>query len=170
MRVRSLLEEDPALISTAFDQIGWNKPAAQYEAYLREQEAGDRPVLVAVVSDAFAGYVTVRWQPEYAPFLEAGIPEIQDLNVLPRYRRRGIGTALMDGAEELVQERSTTVGIGVGMYPDYGNAQRLYVLRGYVPDGRGLTYNGQVLDPMESTVNDDELVLYLTKTLEKRDN
>ena len=77
MRIRSLHEEDPALISTAFEQIGWNKPAAQYQAYLREQEAGDRPVLVAVVRDAFAGYVTVGWQPEYAPFVEAGIPEIQ---------------------------------------------------------------------------------------------
>ncbi len=48
----------------------------------------------------------------------------------------------------------------------YGNAQRLYVKRGYVPDGRGLTYDGRVLKPMENTVNDDDLVLYFTKSLE----
>jgi len=52
------------------------------------------------------------------------------------------------------------------MYPDYGNAQRLYVLRGYVPDGRGLTYDCWILEPMESTVNDDDLVLFFTKRLE----
>ena len=51
------------------------------------------------------------------------------------------------------------------MYPDYGNAQRLYVLRGYVPDGRGLTYKYQVLKPLECTINDDDLVLYFTKSL-----
>jgi len=165
LMIRSLCKEDPDRISTAFDRIGWNKPVALYEAYLREQETGDRHVLVATMGGSFAGYVTVKWRTEYSPFVDAGIPEIQDLNVLPRYRRRGIGTALMDGAEALVRERSPTVGIGVGMYPDYGNAQRLYVLRGYVPDGRGLTYNGRILEPMESTVNDDDLVLYFTKEL-----
>ena len=79
----------------------------------------------------FAGYVTIVWSPGYAAFREAGIPEISDFNVLPHVRRRGIGTALMDAAEVLVGGRSDTVGIGVGLYPDYGRpAQRLYVLRG----------------------------------------
>ena len=165
LTIRDLCQEDPAQISAAFDQIGWNKPAAQYDGYLSEQAEGERHVLVAVAGGLFAGYLTVKWKPEYPSFADAGIPEIQDLNVLPRYRRRGIATALMDGAEALVRERSSTVGIGVGMYPDYGNAQRLYVLRGYVPDGCGLTYNCRVLATMESTVNDDDLVLYFTKRL-----
>jgi GNAT superfamily N-acetyltransferase len=170
LKIRSLCKEDPGLISAAFDEIGWNKPTAQYEAYLKEQEAGDLHVLVATVGGLFAGYVTVKWKTEYSPFADAGIPEIQDLNVLPRHRRSGIGTALMDGAEALVGERSATVGIGVGMYAGYGNAQRLYVLRSYVPDGRGLTYDGRILEPMESTVNDDDLVLYFTKRLVKHDD
>jgi ribosomal protein S18 acetylase RimI-like enzyme len=163
--IRSLSKEDPNQISAAFDEIGWNKPTAQYEAYLQEQETGDLHALVATVGGLFAGYLTVKWRTNYAPFADAGIPEIQDLNVLPRYRRRGIGTALMDRAEALIKKRSATAGIGVGMYPDYGNAQKLYVLRGYVPDGRGLTYDGRILKPMESTVNDDDLVLYFTKEL-----
>jgi len=165
LKIRSLRKEDPDQISAAFDEIGWNKSTALYEAYLKEQEAGERHVLVAVVGDLIAGYITVKWRADYSPFAEAGVPEIEDLNVLPRYRRCGIGTALMDRAEALVRERSLTVGIGVGMYPDNGNAQRLYVQRGYVPDGRGLTYNGKVLEPMEPTVNDDDLVLYFTKRL-----
>src|SRR5439155_23020356 len=102
---------------------------------------------------------------EYEPFYTAAIPEVVDFNVLPHYRRRKIGTRLMDEIESCITQRSKIAGIGVGMYPDYGAAQRLYVLRGYVPDGRGLTYNGRVLQPMEQAINDDGLVLYFTKQL-----
>jgi hypothetical protein len=51
------------------------------------------------------------------------------------------------------------------MYAAYGNAQRLTVLRGYIPDNAGLTYRHKVLKPMEHTFNDDDLVLYFTKLL-----
>jgi GNAT superfamily N-acetyltransferase len=165
MLIRPLSSSDPEVISTAFIEIGWDKPSAQYWRYLEEQNAGVRDVLVALVDDRFSGYVTIVWQPEYAPFLANGIPEVQDFNVLPACRKRGIGTALMDRAENIISRRSDLVGIGVGMYPDYGNAQRLYVKRGYVPDGRGLTYKRNVIQPMESVVNDDDLVLYFTKVL-----
>ena len=165
LEIRSLIEQDPEVISTAFTEIGWNKPVAQYERYLEEQKKGSRDVLVALVKGEFAGYVTIRWQSDYAPFREDGVPEVKDLNVLPVYRRQGVGTSLMDRAEKRISERSRIVGIGVGMYPDYGNAQRMYVLRGYVPDGRGLTHRCKVLDPMEHTVNDDDLVLFFTKAL-----
>ena len=165
LEIRPLTEQDPEVISAAFTKIGWNKPVAQYQKYLVEQENGSRDVLMAFSEGEFAGYVTIEWQSDYAPFREGGIPEVKDLNVLPAYRRRGIGTSLMDRVEERISERSNIVGIGVGMYPDYGNAQRMYVLRGYVPDGRGLTHGCIVLDPMEPTVNDDDLVLFFTKDL-----
>ena len=168
LEIRSLTRADPKVISAAFSAIGWDKPTSQYERYLNEQTAGDRHVLVAELDGKFAGYATIKWQSRYAPFVEKGIPEVQDFNVLPDYRRRGIGTSLMDRAEELISERSNTAGIGVGLYPDYGNAQRLYVSRGYVPDGRGLTYKCEVLEPMEQTVNDDDLVLYFMKSLKGR--
>ena len=48
----------------------------------------------------------------------------------------------MDAAEALASEASDVVCIGVGMYPGYGAAQRLYVKRGYVPDGSGLWVPG----------------------------
>ena len=111
-----IVKEDPEQISASFDQIGWNRPAAQYETYLKEQERGDVHVFVATVDGLFAGYVTVKWEPEYPPFAEAGIPEIQDLNVLPQHRRRGIGTALMtharrwawdQGLQEILAETTT---------------------------------------------------------------
>jgi GNAT superfamily N-acetyltransferase len=160
-----LSTDDAPVISAAFADIGWKKPTSQYETYAAEQAAGERDVLIAEVDGEFAGYVTIRWHPEYSPFAEKGIPEVQDFNVLPNFRRQGIGTRLMDRAEQMIAVRSDTVGIGVGMYPDYGNAQRLYVLRGYVPDGHGLTYGNEVLPPMAKTINDDDLVLFFTKRL-----
>lgn len=165
LEIRPLQTQDIQPIADAFAQIGWNKPASQYTHYLAEQDAGMRAVLVALLKGDFAGYLTVVWRSGYAPFREASIPEIVDFNVLPRYRRRQIGTRLMEQAEALIALQSSIAGIGVGMYPDYGAAQRLYVLRGYVPDGRGLTYNAQTLHYGDQVTMDDSLALYFTKQL-----
>lgn len=160
LTIRRLERQDCEPISAAFTAIGWNKPVEQYRRYVEEQAADRRPVLVAFVEGQFAGYVTVVWEPHYSPF-----PEIQDLNVLPHFRRRGIATALVDEAEALIGTRSEWAGIGVGMYPDYGPAQRMYVLRGYVPDGKGLAYGDRNVAPMEQVVVDDDLVLFFSKRL-----
>ena len=165
LTITPLRSEDPPLIAQAFTDIGWDKPQAQYVRYLEEQTADARPVLVARVDGVFAGYLTVVWVPQYEPFRQAGIPEIQDFNVLPRYRRQGIGTALMDAAEALIATRGKIAGIGVGLYPDYGPAQRLYVLRGYLPDGRGIAWNGMTVTPMQEVMVDDDLALYFTRDL-----
>ena len=161
LEIRPLRAGDPEMISGAMTAIGWNKPLSQYQRYLGEQRAGTRDILVALVDGEYAGYVTVRWK---SPYFET-IPEIQDFNVLPKLRQRGIGSALMDAAEALVAERSAVVGIGVGLYPDYGQAQRMYVRRGYLPDGRGLIYDGRQVAPMETIRNDDAAALMFTKQL-----
>jgi GNAT superfamily N-acetyltransferase len=163
--IRPLQPEDVEPITAAFRAVRWHKPREQYERYLVEQAAGQRTVLVAFAGAEFRGYVTVAWQPDYVPFREAGVPEIQDLNVLPRFRRQGIASRLMDEAERRVSGRSGTVGIGVGLFRDYGPAQRLYALRGYVPDGHGAAYHNQILRGGEPVRADDDLVLHLTRAL-----
>lgn len=166
IRVGLLQACDIQPIADAFEAIGWNKPASQYRRYLAEQEQARRTVLVAFGSDdRFCGYVTINWRSDYPPFRAEDIPELQDFNVLPRVRRRGIGTRLMDEAERMVRERSPVVGIGVGMDADYGAAQRLYVLRSYVPDGRGLTYKNCPVRRGEWVTVDDGLILHFTKRL-----
>ncbi|MCW3054469.1 MAG: hypothetical protein JWN14_3639 [Chthonomonadales bacterium] len=165
LTLRLLEASDIPAIADAFTAIGWNKPASQYERYLAEQEAGQRTILVAFLDEAFVGYLTLCWQPSYPPFREAGIPEIQDFNVLPHARRRGIGTCLMDAAEHRIGERFAIVGIGVGMTEDYGAAQRLYVLRGYIPDGKGLVSHNRFLSYGDQVIVDDDLNLHFTKTL-----
>lgn len=165
LTLHPLRQEDIDEIAAAFAQIGWNKPAAQFERYLDQQERGERSVIVARSDGAFAGYLTVAWESGYPPFRDAGIPEIADFNVLPRLQRRGIGSALMEAAERLVGARSAVVGIGVGMTPDYGAAQRLYAKRGYLPDGRGLWTDDGPVRHGQRVVVDDSLVLHFTRAL-----
>ncbi len=162
--LRPLQASDIPLIAAAFAELGWNKPAAQYERYLVEQQNGTREVLTAWQNNRFAGYLTIVWQSDYPPFRDARIPEIRDFNVLPDFRRQGIGTALMNEAESRILERSTIIGIGVGMTQDYGAAQRMYAQRGYVPDGRGLMYQEKPITYGVPVMVDDDLVLFFTKT------
>lgn len=163
--IRLLEKRDIPQIAEAFQQLGWNKPAAQYERYLKEQTLEMRDVFVAFVEDIFAGYATICRMSSYPSFREARIPEIVDFNVLPQYRRQGIGTALMDRAESEIAKIFRYAGIGVGMDSDYGAAQRLYVLRGYVPDGRGICYRYRFPKHGDQVTVDDDLVLYFIKKL-----
>jgi GNAT superfamily N-acetyltransferase len=166
LSIAPLISSDIAEIVAAFAVFGsGGKDRARYEGYLREQDAGVRDVLVARTENIFAGYVTVKWWPEYPPFRDSNIPEVQDLNVLPQYRRKHIGARLMDEAERRISTRSPIGGIGVALHSDYGAAQRFYVLRGYVPDARGITSHDKRVGYGDVAPVDDDLVLWLTKDL-----
>ena len=163
--IRLMAQPDPAVIAAAFAQIGWNKPEPRFRQYLNEQLSGTRTCFVAFVDEQFAGYLTVNWRPSYPGFAEQNIPEIQDLNVLPQFHRQGIASRLLDRAEAEVAPRSLIVGIGAGLHPGYNAAQRLYVLRGYVPDARGVTWRDRYVQEGERVVLDDDLILHFTKQL-----
>jgi GNAT superfamily N-acetyltransferase len=163
LHIRSLDATDPDEMARAFSRIGWFKPDSLFRRYLVEQARETRSCWVANLNNAFAGYITVNWQPTYPGFAEQRIPEIQDLNVLPPLRRKGIGTALLDCVEALIACRSDTVGISVGLHPGYNDALRLYGKRGYIPDGRGITYKDRYLREGDQVTLDDDLLLHLIK-------
>jgi GNAT superfamily N-acetyltransferase len=163
--IRELQAKDILQIVKGFDLMKWNKPPAQFEKYLAEQHEDSRKILVAFENNDFAGYLTILWNSHYPPFNEQSIPEINDFNVLLKVRRKGIGSRLMDEAERTISERSEIAGISVGLDSDYGAAQRLYVLRGYVPDGRGIVWQNRFPKYGEQVLVDNHLNLYLTKKL-----
>ena len=163
--ITRLTDADIPEIAAAFAVLGWNKPASQYSAYLDEQAKNERLVLVACVDGEFAGYVTLLFASHHGEFLAIGAPEIADFNVLPCYRNRGIGSALMDAIEEEARSVSSIVGIAVGLTADYGAAQRMYVKRGYVPTGAGLFAAGKAPRYGEQVTVDDGLLLTFTKKL-----
>ena len=163
--IRMLRSGDEDVISSAFTEMGWSKPREQYVRYLEEQARGVRECFVATVDGSFAGYVTLNWEPTYAGIAGTGIPDIQDLNVIERFRRRGIASRLLDRAERAAATRSSVVAIGVGLHPGYNAAQVLYVKRGYVPDGLGVSYGDRFVQEGESVPFDDSLVLSFRKVL-----
>lgn len=167
IHIREMLESDPEIISNAFLNQGWNKPTSQYIRYLQEVHDEKRTALIAEYNGEFAGYITILWESDYPPFRTHGIPEIADFNVLQKFQRQGIGSQLLETAEEYAAKHASIVGIGVGLTADYGAAQILYVKRGYIPDGLGISHQGLQLSYGETTQVDDDLVLHFTKSVIK---
>lgn len=163
--IARLKYSDISEIAAAFALLGWNKPASQYQNYLDEQNARVRLVLVARLDGEFCGFVTLLNHSHHGEFAETGIPEVADFNVLPHFRNRGIGTALMDAVEAEAGKIAPSVGIAVGMTADYGSAQRMYVKRGYIPTGAGLYADGSPVTYGTSVTVDDGLLLTFTKKL-----
>ena len=155
--------ETAARETAARGSVGGDGSAWLFRRYLTEQSAGERLVLVAESDTIVCGYLCVRWRSDYPPFRAADIPEIVDLRVLRPHRRRGVATVLLEVAEGAVATRSTVVGIGFGLHGDFGPAQRLCVKRGFVPDGRGLSYAGRPVAPGATVRVDDSASLMLTK-------
>lgn len=160
---------DIPIIVDAFQKADWPKPPSLFEQYLSDQKANERLIWLAFVQAHFAGYITLKWQSLYPSFRDQNIPEIMDLNVLPSYRKLGIGSHLLQTAEQEAAKQCDTVGIGIGLYAGedggYAAAQRLYVNRGYIPDGKGVTYNYKSTEPGENYPLDDDLILWFIKKL-----
>lgn len=163
--VRPFRAEDPVILRQACAASNLEKPITLFERYLSEHDARTRYAVVAERGGLVAGYVTLAWTSAYLPFADRGVPEVSDLNVLPHHRRAGIATCLLDHLEHVAGQRSPVIGLGVGLYADYGAAHRLYVGRGYVPDGRGLMYANRAVRAGESVVLDDSATLMFTKRL-----
>lgn len=97
----------------------------------REQELGRRLILVADCNDFPIGHVFIQ--------LSSGEPSVADgqtriyfyaFRVMDMFRRRGIGTALLDEAEALVTARGyewSTIAVA----KENLDARRLYERRGY---------------------------------------
>lgn len=148
-----------------FAEQGWNKPYEQFLEYYMQQENNEKLVIIAEFNGDIAGYVTLLPFAETGPFAKKNITEIVDFNVLIKYQRKGIGTKIMDIAEGLAKDKGDHVSLSVGLHSGYGTAQRMYVKRGYIPDGTGVWYYGKQLEPYSKCENDDELTLYFLKSL-----
>jgi GNAT superfamily N-acetyltransferase len=153
-------------LSAQFAELDGSKPAGYFQQCFAEQERGELIVLLSRTGEHLNGYLKIVWRTGYAPFRDAGIPEIVDLNVVPpTARHHGIGTRLMDRAEAMVARTHPVIGIGVGLHPGYCAAQRMYIVRGYIPDARPLTYNDEFVTEGQTVQLDDSLVLHLAKRL-----
>ena len=162
--IRKMQESDIQELSRGFISQGWPSREEILTRYFKEQESGEREVLVAEVEGALAGYITILSCAKQGPFAEI-YPELSDFNVFEPFQNQGIGNLLLEEAEKQVRLISDKVTLGVGLHSGYGPAQRLYIKRGYIPDGTGVWYQNH--QPAMNAVCEDigELVLYLSKNL-----
>lgn len=162
--IRKMQTSDVKELSQGFINQGWPGREEILARYFLEQESGEREVLVAEVGGDLAGYITILPCAKQGPFAEI-YPELSDFNVFEPFQNQGIGNLLMEEAEKRVRLISDKVTLGVGLHSGYGPAQRLYIKRGYIPDGTGVWYQNH-RPAMDATCEDiGELILYLSKNL-----
>jgi len=163
--IRELRAEDVQPLVDGEIAQGWHATPAKLEMRLAHAKDGRAVAFAAVWDGIPVGYVSVYDGAIHGPYAGCGYPEIVDFNVLERYRQRGIGSALLDVCEAFARETSDIVTLGVGLHCGYGAAQRLYVKRGYVPDGSGVWSENVTAEPYTMVENGDGLVLYMAKQL-----
>ena len=139
---------------------------AEARRYLTEHAEPDGASLIATSGSDVIGYAAIVWKSNYAGFRSHGIPLVHQIAVAGPFRRQGVATVLMDAVEQLARDRGiATLGITVGLFDEYGPAQRLYGRRGYIPDGRGACQGQRPLRKGTRVSMDHNLIIWLTKDL-----
>ena len=166
LRIRDMEPADAQILNDEYTAQGWHPDVNYYHMRMREAAEGKCIALTAEYKGRPAGNLYLYFDAQEGPFKGQGIPEIVDFGVLQKHQHKGIGNRLMDTAEQLAAQRSHTVTLGVGLCREYGAAQRIYVKRGYIPDGSGVWYQNRQCVQYETTCTvDDDLVLFLSKKL-----
>ena len=163
--IRPMKETDIDILLRNYAEQGWSKPREALESYLARQADNALFMFVAEVNDDVAGFVVLYEDTTVGPFANQKIPLLSDFIVFKKFQRQGIGNKIMDAAEEKAATLSNKIQLGVGVHEGYGAAQRIYVKRGYIPDGSGVWYRDSRLGEGEDCKNDDDLIMYFTKEL-----
>ncbi|MCD8519936.1 MAG: GNAT family N-acetyltransferase [Alphaproteobacteria bacterium] len=164
--IREAVPEDLSILWGMIHELGAAKDAGYFEHVLERQKKSDLTLYILHADGQAAGYGILNWQPKYGLYRKLEIPEVQDLNVMPAFRRRGFAQNLITHCEELARAKGRTqMGIAVSVHSSFGPAQRLYFKLGYVPDGMGATYDRAAIDFAAFKPVDDQLCLMLVKDL-----
>ncbi|WP_113929633.1 GNAT family N-acetyltransferase [Bacillus sp. P14.5] len=166
VKIGFLHENEIEVVSMDLESHGIYRNAEYLEDCIREVEEGKRVIFLAKTEEKTVGMSHLLLTSRHPELRSENIPEINDLIVGPDQRGRGIGAKLLAAQEEYAKEQGfQSIGLCVGLYSDYGPAQRLYLQRGYIPDGRGVVYDYRMVEPGEMVRLDDELTLCLIKCL-----
>lgn len=166
LRITPMQEKDIKRLHAAFVAQGWTKPLDILKGYYQRQTDGELQVYVARGEKSLPfGYAVLLPGTKEGPFKGMDMPMVSDLNVFEPYRRQGVASCILKAMEKDCIAKGKNICLGVGLHPGYGAAQRLYVISGYIPDGSGAWADNRPSTPNAACMNDDSLVLYLSKQL-----
>lgn len=167
--IRELEEKDihQLCLTFCFPWTTFQATSEKWKINFFQQQKKIRTVYLLEKETQILGYGSLLRFSEYLPFRNSNIPEINDVWISDDKRRQGLGKFLIEHIEKMArQEGYRQLGIGVGLYHDYGPAQILYSKLRYLPDGNGVTYKEKPVVPGESYPMDDELIFWLIKSFD----
>ncbi|MFC4099836.1 GNAT family N-acetyltransferase [Paenibacillus xanthanilyticus] len=156
--------QETALWREAFAKGGLDRPIGYYADCFEANRGGRQVTVLAEADGRIAACGHVLKESGCAPFREEGIAEVHGVNVLPQFRRRGVGGRLLDELEAIALRKYASIGLVVGLDVNDGPAKRMYANRGYVPDGRGPSRGGETVE-LGGLARADDLLVYWTKEL-----
>jgi GNAT superfamily N-acetyltransferase len=109
IQIRPMTENDIDLIYTGLSGHDISKPHDYVKRCWAENQRIERVTLLLFYNVEFVGWGHVIYKPLYPYFAENGIPEIQNFDVIPPFRKRGIGSILIEGLEEIAFNKSNTI-------------------------------------------------------------
>ena len=151
-------DEIPELINWFTDNYYHDREQA--EKHFADHIDQDGATFVAKENNQLVGYVTVGIS------YTKKIPLIANFYVAEGYRRMGLGTRLLDLAEEYIAKNlGDRVVLWVPILDAFGPAQIMYIKRGYVPDGRGVVTDNTPVKAGDKVTISDEFHWCLEKEL-----
>ena len=132
-----------------------------YREVWEKQGAQELLYLVADFNGFPIGQVLIIWsgKPSHPHF-----PDVQSLRVHPAFRGLGIGSRLLEAAEQCARERSH-VQLGLSVSVENPKAHRLYERCGYVVRGEPYLDEWSYCNAREEAVTLSEIVIDLVKQL-----
>jgi ribosomal protein S18 acetylase RimI-like enzyme len=139
---------------------------SKFRRRFQEHAAGVIKFLVAWEDGRPVGHGYVRWNPgEPLSYRYPNVPSIGDLAVKEELRSLGVGSHLMDEAEDLVRQSGHEL-IAIGVDLQNERALSLYQRRGYVDSGiKPYRSSWSYVDRRGRFKTRTERILYLIKTL-----
>jgi GNAT superfamily N-acetyltransferase len=127
---------------------------------LDQQRAEGSTYLIAWDDDQPIGHAHVAWASTHL-----GVPEIQDVFVVPEQRRRGIAAQLTDAAEREARRRGwQTISLSVSEHRNVA-ARQLYAKLGYIDAGVEPVHVSGTIMLRGKPFDVDDTLVYLVKGL-----
>ena len=142
-------------------------PATVHAQHLRQQDEGVRTYLGAFLDRRAVGTCVVSWDGCREPALREAFPdaiEIAAVQVGEAWRGQGVGTALIQAAEQLVTDAGRRR-IVIGVADDDPGAEALYLRLGFASTGRYETSRYELPGPTGAAVEVTERNHILVKDL-----